>query len=103
MTDTTPAVAEPVVVPVSALNQQLKAQLRLGIAAVGGSLVLRHVLPAWAVNDQTVDYLAGLVLLGGAAAWSWLRARLIHARFLKIARDDRVPDEVAQVAPATPA
>ncbi|WP_267395594.1 MULTISPECIES: hypothetical protein [unclassified Sphingomonas] len=101
MTEQVPA-AEPVIVPPSALNQQLKAQLRIGIAAIGGSLVLRHVLPAWAVNDQTVDYLAGLAMVGGAAAWSWFRARLNHARWLAVARDQRVPDEVAKVAPTTP-
>ena len=95
MTDTT----EPVVVPTSALPQQLKAQLRIGVAAVGGSLVLRHVLPAWAVNDQTVDYVVGLVMIAGAAAWAWVRAKLNHSRLFTIASDDRVPDAVAKVGP----
>lgn len=89
---------EPIVVPVSPLEQQLKGQLRIGIAALGGSLVLRHVLPAWAVNDQTVDYVVGITLVGGAAVWSWLRAKLSHTRLFTVANDPRVPDAVAQVA-----
>lgn len=88
-----------VVVPASPIAQQLKGQLRIGIAAVGGALVLRHVLPAWMVNDQTVDYITGVALVGGAAVWSWVRAQLVHSRFASIAADPRVPDEVAKLAP----
>lgn len=40
-----------IVVPATVLAGQAKAQLRLALAAIGGALVLRKVLPDWAVND----------------------------------------------------
>lgn len=87
-----------VVVPMSPLSQQLKGQLRIAVAALGGALLLRHILPAWAVNDQTIDYVTGVVMIGGMAAWSWIRARLVHSDLASIAADSRVPDEVAKLA-----
>lgn len=98
MTDTTPSTPANVVVPPSPLAQQLKGQLRIGIAALAGALVLRHILPAWAVNDATIDYVVGLAMLAIAAGWAWVRARIVHSRFASIAADPRVPDEVARLA-----
>lgn len=88
---------QPVVVPPSILAGQAKAQLRLALAAIGGALVLRKALPAWAVNDQMLDLVAGLIIWGVAAAWSWGRNKLNHARWIAVAADPRVPDDVATV------
>lgn len=87
-----------VVVPDTPIAQQLKGQLRIGIAAIGGALVLRHVLPAWLVNDQTIDYITGVAMIGSVAAWSWIRNRLVHSRFASLAMDKRVPDDAARMA-----
>jgi hypothetical protein len=80
----------------SALSGIAKAQLRIAIAAIGGALVLRKVLPAWLVNDGMVDLIAGVIILGVASAWSWVRARITHARFASLARDPEVPADRVQ-------
>lgn len=95
MTDTVP---EPVAVPASPLEAQIKGQVRLVLAALAGALVLRNLLPAWLVNDQTLDMAAGAVMLALASGWSWVRARFNHARLFTVASDPRVPDAVAFVA-----
>lgn len=80
----------------SALGLIAKGQLRIGIAAIGGALVLRNIIPASLVNDQVVDLVTGAVILGVASAWSWARARLTHSRFASLAADPDVPaDRVA--------
>lgn len=91
-----------VVVPASVLAGQAKAQLRLALAAIGGALVLRGFLPKWLVNDQMVELVTGLVIWGVAAAWSWIRNKVNHARWVAVAADPRVPDSVATVKGAVP-
>lgn len=94
--------AKGIVVPPTVLASQAKAQLRLALAAIGGALVLRKVLPEWAVNDQMLDLIAGLIIWGVAAAWSWGRNKLNHARWIAVAADPRVPDDVATMKGAKP-
>lgn len=106
MTDPTPnpLAAEPVIPAASALAMQAKGQLRLAVAALGGSLVLRHALPAAMVNDQTVDLVVGIVILAAASAWQWLRTRLVHSKLYALAVDPQVPADKARLpTPTSPA
>ncbi|WP_061780742.1 hypothetical protein [Sphingomonas sanguinis] len=86
--------AKGIVVPPTVLAGQAKAQLRLGLAAIGGALVLRKALPEWAVNDQMLDLVAGLIIWGVAAGWSWGKNKLNHARWVAVAANPRVPSDV---------
>ncbi|WP_336866927.1 hypothetical protein [Sphingomonas sanguinis] len=94
--------APAIVVPASVLAAQAKAQLRLALAAIGGALVLRGFLPKWLVNDQMVELATGVVIWVVAAAWSWIRNKVNHARWVAVAADPRVPDDVATVKGAVP-
>jgi uncharacterized phage protein gp47/JayE len=96
-----PDVPQPIIPPVSDLGMQAKSQLRLIIAAIAGSLVLRHVLPDWIVTDQTVDLAVGGVLVAGASAWAWVRTRFIHSALVSIAKNDDVPNAVARMPTKT--
>lgn len=89
---------EPVIVPPTPTEQIIKSQLRIAIAAAGGALVGRAILPAGLLNDQVLDLLSGAAMVAIVAAWAWVRAKLSHSRFFAIAEDPRVPDAVARVA-----
>lgn len=97
----TDAAPTPVIPPASALGMQAKAQLRIIIAAIAGSLVLRHVLPDFLVNDQTIDLAVGGVLVVTASAWSYVRTRFIHGTLVSIAQNDAVPNSVARMPTKT--
>jgi hypothetical protein len=96
MTDTPAPTPLNLEVDRSAITTIAKGQLRIAIAALGGALVLRNVLPAALVNDQTIDLVVGVVILAGASAWSWLRARLTHSRFATLAADPEVPADAVR-------
>jgi hypothetical protein len=96
---TTPA-ALPIDVTPSAASLQVKAQLRILLAAVAGALVGKHILPAGIINDTLLDALAAMAMIGLASAWQWARVRLQHSRLWSLAINRRVPDDL--VRPATP-
>jgi hypothetical protein len=104
MTDE-PTITNPDAVPVplglqveaSPIRQIAKGQLRVAVAALAGALVLRNVLPAALVNDQTLDAITGIALLALVAAWTWLRDRLTHSRFFALAVDPQVPGDAVRL------
>lgn len=49
-----------------------------------------------------LDLVAGLIIWGVAAAWSWGRNKLNHARWVAVAADPRVPDDAVTVKGAEP-
>ncbi len=81
----------------SAVRQIAKGQLRVAVAALAGALVLRNLLPAALVNDQTIDLITGAVLLGLAGAWTWARDRLEHSRLFSLAVDQSVPADAVRL------
>lgn len=93
--------AEPVIPSASAVGMLAKGQLRIAVAALGGSLVLHHVLPSALVNDQTVDLTVGALLVLGMSAWQWARTKLVHSKLFALASDPAIPDTKAKVADAT--
>jgi len=81
---------------------QLKAQLRIGLAAVAGMLVGRQVLPAGLVNDTTLDVATAIAIYGLTAGWQWFRVRLQHSRWWAMAIDPRVPADLVRPDPGKP-
>lgn len=100
-----PSLADPgaVAVPLglevdaSALKTLAKGQLRVWIAALFGAMVLRNLLPAWLVNDQTVDIVAGAAGLALIAGWTWIHDRVTHSRFFSLALDRAVPQNAVRL------
>jgi hypothetical protein len=91
-------VAVPIAVAPTATEQQIKAQVRLALAAIAGALIGKHILPAGLINDTLLDALAAMVMMGLASAWSWARVKLQHSRFWALAINRRVPDDLVRPA-----
>ena len=92
----------PITVAPSDAPQQVKAQVRILLAAVAGALVGKHIVPAELVNDATLDAVSALVMVGLASGWTAARVRLQHTRLWRLAIDPRVPNDLVQPASALP-
>ncbi len=87
----------------SALKLRAKAQLRIGLAAIAGSLVGKHILPAGLLDDTLLDALTAIIFAGSAVYWQDARTLLQHTRLWKLATNPRVPDDLVRpVAPPSP-
>ena len=112
MTDSTDpaALADPtpttIVVPPTATNQQLKGQARIVMSVLAGALLGRlvsgHILPASLDSEPVVDALTGMGLYGLAAFWTWARVNLTHTRFLTLAINPRVPNDLVTTTTGAP-
>ena len=86
----------------SAFATQVKAQLRIVLAALAGAilgrLVDRGILPDWLAGDGTAELIVGVLLYAIPSIWQWWRVRLQHLRLWGLALSRRVPDDMIRVA-----
>jgi hypothetical protein len=95
MTETIEA-KTPIDVKPTATDQQIKAQVRLILAALAGAMVGKHILPRELANDVVLDAVSALIMIGLASAWQWARVKLQHSRLWKLATNPRVPDDLVR-------
>lgn len=93
MTDSAPM---PVDVAASVVTSQVKAQVRIILAAAAGAMVGKHILPASMNNDAMLDAVCALIFGGIAAGWQWARTQLEHSRWWRLAVDPRVPADLVR-------
>ena len=91
----------PVDVAKSVVTSQVKAQLRIGLAALAGMMVGKHLLPASMNNDAMLDAICALIFGGIAAGWQWGRTVIEHCRWWQLAVDPRVPNDLVRPKPST--
>lgn len=86
----------------SALATQVKAQVRIAMAALAGVLLGRLVdrgwLPEALASNGTAELIVGVVLYAVPAIWQFWRVRLQHLRLWTLAWSRHVPDELIRPA-----
>lgn len=107
--ETTPSPIPPggLQVTQSGADVQVKAQLRIWIAGIGGALVataahkldLPILTTLWGQQgDQIAGIVAGSIMLAGMSTWQWLRVRLVNSRWWALAVHPDVPSDLVHPA-----
>jgi hypothetical protein len=90
MTDLTPPVEQPVIVPSSAVPEQVTTLLRYVLVTLGGVFVSK----GW-LSDSDLNALVGAVLIIGPTVYGIIKTKRSNAVQQTLA--DKLPDSVAQV------